>query len=304
MLVTNKNVLDKANKKKYAVCAFNFNNLEFLQAIVAAAETEKSPAILQTSEGAIKYAGIENLVAMARIAAKNAKVPLTLHLDHGKDLKVIKQCIDSGYTSVMIDGSHYDFDRNIEVTKKVVSMARRKGVSVEAELGVLAGIEDNASAKENIFTNPDAAAEFAKKTKVDALAIAIGTSHGAYKFKGQSRLDFARLKEIKSILRIPIVLHGASGIPAAIVKMAEKYGAKLGKAHGVSDAHILKAVKLGVSKVNIDSDLRLSFDAGIRKVIKEQPSEFDPRKILGPARDLITETVRHKMRILRSSGKA
>ena len=303
MLVTNKNVLDKANKKWYAVGAFNFNNLEFMQAIIAAAEAEKSPAILQTSEGAIKYAGLENIIAMVRAAAKKSKVPLTLHLDHGKDLKVVKQCIDSGYTSVMIDGSHYDFEKNIAVTKKVVSMARRKGVSVEAELGVLAGIEDNASAKKNIFTNPDAAVEFAKRTKADALAIAIGTSHGAYKFKGESKLDFARLNEIKARLRIPIVLHGASGIPLKIVKIAEKYGAKLGQAHGVSDAHVRKAVSLGVNKVNIDSDLRLSFDAGIRKAIKEKPSEFDPRKILGPARDLITQTVRHKMRLFRSSGK-
>ena len=304
VLVTLKQILSKANKKNYAVGAFNVNNLEFIQAVVKAAELEKSPAIIQTSEGAIKYAGMDNLVSMVRNVAGKAKVPIALHLDHGKDMNVIKKCIKNGYTSVMIDGSKLKFNENIKVTKKVVALAKKKGVSVEGEIGTIGGVEDNARSKNIILSNVDDAYKFAKLTKVDALAIAIGTSHGAYKFKGKSKLDFNRLKEIKKKVKTPLVLHGSSSVYKEIVKKAEKYGAKIGKAVGVSDSDVKKAVKYGINKLNIDTDLRLTFDANVRQVLKKKPREFDPRKILGPAREAITEIVRHKMKILGSSGKA
>ena len=304
VLVTLKQILGKANKNNYAVGAFNVNNMEFIQAVVNAAELEKSPAIIQTSEGAIKYAGLANLIAMVRLAAKRTKAPIALHLDHGKDMNMIKNCIKYGYTSVMIDGSKYPFKKNVAVTKKVVAMAHKKGVSVEAEIGTIGGVEDNVKSKNIILSDVDDCYSFAKLTKIDALAIAIGTSHGAYKFKGRSKLDFKRLREIKSKLNVPLVLHGSSSIYANIVKKAEKYGAKLGNAHGVMDSDVRKAVKYGINKVNIDTDLRLMFDASVREVIAKNPKVFDPRKILGPARDAITEIVRHKMKILGSSGKA
>ena len=303
MLATNKTILNKAKKGRYAVGAFNFVNMEVLQGIINAAEIEKSPVIVQTTEGAIDYAGIEYISAIALTAAKKAKVPVALHLDHGKELSYIRAAIKNGYTSVMIDGSHLPFEENIAITKKAIALARKKNVSVEAELGTLGGIEDNVSGKVAL-TDPDKAVEFVRRTKVDTLAVAIGTSHGAYKFKGKSKLDFKRLKQIKEIIKIPLVLHGASGIPPDIVKKAIKYGAKLKHTHGVSDAHVRKAVKNGICKVNIDSDLRLTFDAAVREVIMTKPEVFDLRKILGPAREQITETVRKKMRLCGSSGKA
>ncbi len=303
MLTSGKNILTKAHKGKYAVGAFNFNNMEILQAVVNAAVKMKSPALVQTTEGAIKYAGIKYLKEMAYVAGRESNVPLALHLDHGKDLDVIRNCIKVGYTSVMIDGSQYDFKKNISVTKKVVAMAHKKGVSVEGELGTIGGTEDNVTSKHILYTEPDVAVEFVEKTGVDSLAIAIGTSHGAYKFKGSSKLDIKRLKEIKKRLKMPLVLHGASGIPPAIVKQAEKYGAKLGKAKGVTDDSLRKAVAGGINKVNIDSDLRLSFDAGVRKFLATNPTVFDPRKILRPATDLMQGIVEQKMVTLKSKGK-
>ncbi len=303
MLTTNKIILNKARKGRYAVGAFNFVNMEVLQGIINAAELEKSPVIVQTTEGAIDYAGIEYLSAIALTAAKKAKVPVALHLDHGKELSYIRAAIKNGYTSVMIDGSHLPFEENIAITRKAVALARKKNVSVEAELGTLGGIEDKVSGKVTL-TDPAKAVEFVKRTGVDTLAVAIGTSHGAYKFKGKSKLDFRRLRQIKDVIRIPLVLHGASGIPPDIVKKAVKYGAKLRKTKGVSDAHIRKSVKEGISKINIDSDLRLTFDAAVREVIMTKPEVFDLRKILGPAREQITDIVRKKMRLFRSSRKA
>jgi fructose-bisphosphate aldolase, class II len=306
MLVTLKSVLAKANKKGYAVGAFNVNNLEAIQAVIEAAEDEKSPVIISTSEGALKYAGMKELGALVHLAAKKSKRPIVFHLDHGKDLKVVMNAIKSGlYTSVMYDGSSLPFKQNIRNTKKVVKAAHRKGISVEAELGSIAGIEDFVSVKEKdaALTNPGEAAQFVKETGCDALAIAIGTSHGAYKFKGASQLDFDRLDQISNLVKIPLVLHGASGIPADIKKQCTKYGCKIDSAKGVADAHIKKAVKGGIDKVNIDSDLRIAFDAGIRKFLHDSPEVFDPRKILIPAKELMTKVVRQKMKMLGSSNK-
>ncbi|MEA3514115.1 MAG: class II fructose-1,6-bisphosphate aldolase [Nanoarchaeota archaeon] len=303
MLVTGKNILSKARKGNYAVGAFNFVNMESLQAIITAAELEQSPVIVQTTEGAIDYAGIEFLSAMALTAIKKAKVPVALHVDHGKDLSYISSAIKHGYSSVMIDGSHLSFEKNIAITKKVVALAKKKNVSVEAELGTLGGIEDNVSGVVGL-TDPAQALEFVKRTGIDSLAIAIGTSHGAYKFKGKSKLDFKRLGEIRDIVSIPLVLHGASGIPPAVVQKAVRYGAKLKATKGVSDNHIRKARAGGICKINIDSDLRLTFDAAVREVIMTQPQVFDLRKILGPAREQMTDIARKKMQLFRSSGRA
>jgi fructose-bisphosphate aldolase class II len=246
------------------------------------------------------------LISMVRTAAAQTSTPISLHLDHGKDLEVIRSCIDNGFTSVMIDGSEFEFEKNIEVTKKVVEMAKRKGVSVEAELGRLKGIEEkiSVSEKEAFLTDPQAAEDFFKRTGVDALAIAIGTSHGAYKFKGEAKLDFERLKEIARKVSIPLVLHGASGVPSAVLERAERFGAKLPGAKGIPDEAIQKAISVGISKINIDTDLRLSFVGALREILTTKPDEFDPRKILGPGREAIKQTVQSKMKLFRSSGKA
>ena len=304
MLTTNKRLLAAAHKGNYAVGAFNITNLESVQSVVRAAEKQRSPAIVQTTEGAVEYAGMRYLRDLVISAADQTWVPLTLHLDHGKDLELIHQAINIGYTSVMIDGSHYDFDKNVKVTKKIVQWAHRKGVSVEAELGTIGGVEDKVSSRHILYTDPDVAVSFVDQTGCDALAIAIGTSHGAYKFAGKSHLDIPRLKEIKKRLQMPLVLHGASGIPDYIIEQAEKYGAKLGHPQGVADQSIRAAINAGINKINIDSDLRLAFDAAVRQVLKEKPEVFDPRKILGPARDLMQQVVEKKMQLFGSAGKA
>ena len=305
-LTTNKELLTRARKGGYAVGAFNINNLEILQAIVSAGEAERSPAIIAVSEGAIQYAGMPYLISMVRTAAAQTSTPISLHLDHGKDLEVIRSCIDNGFTSVMIDGSEFEFEKNIEVTKKVVEMAKGKRVSVEAELGRLTGIEEkiSVSEKEAFLTAPQAVEDFSKRTGVDALAIAIGTSHGAYKFKGEAKLDFERLKEVARKVSIPLVLHGASGVPSAVLERAERFGAKLPGAKGIPDEAIQKAIGLGISKINIDTDLRLSFVGALREILTTKPDEFDPRKILGPGREAIKQTVQSKMKLFGSSGKA
>jgi fructose-bisphosphate aldolase class II len=305
-LTTNKELLTLARKGGYAVGAFNINNLEILQAVVSAGAAERSPAIIAVSEGAIQYAGMPYLISMVRTAATQTSTPISLHLDHGKDLEVIRSCIDNGFTSVMIDGSEFEFEKNIEVTKKVVEMAKKKGISVEAELGRLKGIEEkiSVSEKDASLTDPQAAEDFFKRTGVDALAIAIGTSHGAYKFKGEAKLDFERLKEIARKVTIPLVLHGASGVPSAVLERAERFGAKLPGAKGIPDEAIQKAIGLGISKINIDTDLRLSFVGALREILTTKPDEFDPRKILGPSREAIKQTVQSKMRLFGSSGKA
>lgn len=305
MLVTNKDLLVPATRKAYAVGAFNINNLETVLAISEAATEEKSPAIIAVTPSAIKYGGLLYLSKIARTAAENTSAPLSLHLDHGEDFETASKCVEAGFTSVMIDGSHLKFDENIAMTKRVVDVARPKRVSVEAELGRLAGVEEKTvEEKDAILTDPKVAKEFVERTGVDALAVAVGTSHGAYKFKAEPKLDFDRLKQIRKEVSIPLVLHGASSVPAWIVEKASKYGAELGGAKGIPEEHIKKAISLGIAKINIDTDLRLAFTATVREVLANSPKEFDPRKILGPAKDAMKEVVRGKMRLFGSSGKA
>jgi len=305
MLVSAKSILNKAQRGNYAIGAFNTNNLEITQAIIEAAIQLRSPVILQSSEGAIEYAGLEYIFNIMKIAAK-APVPVAIHLDHGKDLNLLKKCIDIGYTSVMIDGSHLEYKENIKLTKKIVGWAHKKNVSVEAELGAIAGIEDFVSveAKDAHLTNPQQAVEFVKKTNCDSLAVAIGTAHGIHKFTGEPKLDLKRLKEINRVVKIPLVLHGASEVDRRMLNLAIKYGAKIKKAKGVNDALMKKCVKYGVNKVNTDTDLRLAFDAGVREVIKTKPEIFDPRKILQPAKQYIKEVVMERIIVLGSKNKA
>ena len=305
MLVTNNEVLSVASVGGYAVGAFNINNMEILQAIVETATEEKSPIIVSASPSAIKYAGLEYLTAIVKAAAKtNPSIPMTLHLDHGKDIETATMCINGGFTSVMIDGSRLDFEENVAMTKHVVELARSKGVSVEAELGKLVSQESTAKDAEDPYTDPDAAVEFVDRTGVDSLAVAIGTSHGAYKFKGDVKLDFERLKVIRSKVDIPLVLHGASGVPSWIVEKATKYGAELSGAKGIPDEHITQAISLGIAKINIDTDLRLAFTGSVREVLATSPKVYDPRKILGPAKENMKKVVQEKMRLFGSSGKA
>lgn len=283
MLVTGIELLKKANEEGYAVGAFNTSNLEITQAIVEAAEEMKSPAIIQVSEGGLKYAGIETISAIVRTLATKASVPIALHLDHGTDFNNVMKCLRNGWTSVMMDASKLPLEKNIEVTKNVVTIAHGMGVSVEAEIGKIGGTEDNVTVdeREASMTDPDEAYRFAKETGVDYLAISIGTAHGPY--KGEPKLDFDRLKKIKEMLKMPIVLHGASGVP---------------------EADIRKAVSLGVNKINIDTDLRQAFAARIRELLKEDGEVYDPRKILGPCKEAMKEVVKNKMRMFGSEGRA
>ena len=308
-LVTTTEMFKKSMEEGYAIGAFNVNNMEIIQAIVDAAAETNSPVILQASSSAIKYARINYLMKMVEAALEeHPNVPLAIHLDHGPDFETCKKCIDAGFTSVMIDGSKYDFEENVAITKQVVDYAHSKGVVVEAELGKLAGIEDevNVSAADAMYTDPAQAEEFVRRTGCDSLAIAIGTSHGAYKFKGEAKLRFDILKEIKArIPNTPIVLHGASTVIPELVEMCNQYGGNIPGAKGVPDEILHEASMSGVSKINVDTDLRLAMTAGIRKVFAEDPSAFDPRKYLTPARDLIKETVKHKMvYVFGSSNKA
>ena len=296
-MITNTNkLLIKARKGKYAIPHFNISNLETMQAVVNVCNKLKSPAILATSESAIKYAGLYNIVSLFQNLTKSSKQKFVLHLDHGNNLNTIKQCINSGYTSVMIDASHFPFKKNAELTKKVVSLAKKKNVSVEAELGTLGGQEDYVKGKIN-YTNPNQALTFTKKTNCNSLAIAIGTSHGAYKFRGKSKLNFSILKEIKELVTVPLVLHGASEVPAELVNNANRYGAKIANAHGVSRLDIRTAIKNGITKVNTDTDLRIAFDYGIRKFLKLNPKNFNYRAILTAGRTEIESVIDDKIRL-------
>ena len=298
-LVTTKEMFKKSMDEGFAIGSFNVNNMEIIQGIVDAAAEAKSPVILQASSGAIKYAGIDYLMKMVEAATiVHPEIPIALHLDHGPDFETCKMCIDAGFTSVMIDGSKYDFEENIRVTKEVVDYAHSKGVVVEAELGKLAGIEDdvNVAEADAMYTDPAQAEEFVKRTGCDSLAIAIGTSHGAYKFKGDAKLRFDILSEIKKrIPETPIVLHGASSVMPNLLELCNTYGGDIPGAKGVPDEMLVEACKSGVSKINVDTDLRLALTGGIRKVFVEEPGAFDPRKYLTPARELIKETVKHKI---------
>ncbi|HHT63273.1 MAG: class II fructose-1,6-bisphosphate aldolase [Bacillota bacterium] len=282
-LVPVKNLLEKAEREGYAVGAFNCNNMEIVQAIVDAAEAEKSPVIIQASQGAIKYAGLKYIVALVQVAAEQSTVPVALHLDHGTGFEQVIKCIRYGFSSVMIDGSKLPLEENIALTNKVMEVARAVGVSVEAELGKIGGTEDDIYVHERdaLFTDPEEARVFVEKTGVDSLAVAIGTAHGQY--KGEPKLDFPRLEKIKSLVKIPIVLHGSSGVP---------------------DEAIKQAIKLGVRKVNIDTNIREAFVKGVRETIDNNPKEIDPRKILGPAKKAMTDIIREKIRLFGSSGKA
>ncbi len=307
-LVTTKEMFEKSMKEHFAIGAFNVNNMEIIQGIVDAAKEENSPVILQASASAIKYARMNYLMKMIEAATEETNVPIAIHLDHGPDFETCKMCIDAGFTSVMIDGSKYDFEENVALTKKVVDYAHERGVVVEAELGKLAGIEDdvNVASSDAMYTDPDQAKEFVDRTGCDSLAIAIGTSHGAYKFKGEAKLRFDILQKIKEKLpNTPIVLHGASTVIPELVETCNKYGGNIPGAKGVPDEMLHEASMKGVSKINVDTDLRLAMTAEIRKVFAESPEVFDPRKYLTPAREKIKETVKHKMRdVFGSTGKA
>lgn len=312
-LVNSRELFKKAVTGGYAIPAYNFNNMEQMQAIIQACVETKSPVILQVSSGARKYANQTLLRYMAEGAVEYAKelgfnVPIVLHLDHGDTFELCKSCIETGFSSVMIDGSHLAYEENVALTKKVVEFAHMHDVTVEGELGVLAGVEDEVSAEEHTYTQPEEVEDFVKKTGVDSLAISIGTSHGAFKFKpGQDpkiRLDI--LAEIeKKIPGFPIVLHGSSSVPAELVKIINSNGGKLKDAIGIPEEQLRLAAKSAVCKINIDSDGRLAMTAAIRKVFTDKPDEFDPRKYLGPARDALKELYIHKIKnVLGSDGKA
>jgi len=304
MLANTKDLLKKAQKQHYAIGHFNINNMEIVQGIIQAANSLHSPIILATSEGSIQYAGIDFLYNLANTASNITKIPIALHLDHGKDMNIITHAIKLGYSSVMIDASHEKFEKNIHLTKKVVQLAHKHNVSVEAELGTIGGVEDSIKSRNILYTDPTKAQEFVQQTDCDFLAVAIGTSHGAYKFQGQAKLHQELLKKIKQQVKIPLVLHGASGVPKFITVQAEKYGAKLSGVHGVPDSQIKQAIKNGICKINTDTDLRLAFDAGVRKIIKTNPQEFDPRHILSPARDMIQKVVEKRIKTFGSNNKA
>ena len=283
MLVTGKELLEHAQKNGYGVGAFNINNMEIVQAIIAAAEETNSPVILQASQGGIKYAGVEYIAALGKVAAEKAKVPVALHLDHGTDLSEIVKCLRFGFTSIMVDGSKHPLEENIAMTQRVVEMCHAVGVSVEAELGKIGGTEDNVTVNEReaTFTDPDEAVRFVKETGVDSLAVAVGTAHGVY--KGEPKLDFDRIKTIAGMVDVPLVLHGSSGVP---------------------DESVKKAISLGIHKVNIDTNIREAFAQGVKDFLRDNPDNIDPRKILGPAREAMKQIIIQKMHVFGSAGRA
>ncbi len=317
-LTTTKELFAKALKGKYAIGAFNVNNMELVQAIIEACEEEKAPVILQISRGARSYANPVYLRKLIEASVSVATIPIAVHLDHGDTFELCKECIDEGFTSVMIDASHEPFDKNAEICRKVVDYAHRRGAVVEGELGELVGAQFDEGEEGGGFsvgghyTHPDEAVRFVRESGVDSLAVAIGNSHGAYKFKGEQHLDIDRLIAIKKALMdaglgdYPLVLHGASSVPKHLAQEINKYGGALGEdTAGVPEADIEIARRTGCTKVNIDTDLRLAMTAGIRKALFENPKEFDPRKYLGPARKLVKELVRHKLRnVLCCAGHA
>ncbi len=307
-LVTTKDMFAKAYAGGYAIGAFNVNNMEMIQGIVEAGKEENAPLILQVSSGARKYANPKYLKKLVEAAVEDSGLPIALHLDHGDSYELCKSAIDDGFTSVMIDASHHSFEENMKITSEVVKYAHDRGVVVEAELGRLAGIEDdvNVSAENACYTDPAQVEEFVKKTGVDSLAIAIGTSHGAYKFKGDAKLRFDILEEVGKLLpEFPIVLHGASSVIPEYVDIINEFGGMMPGAKGVPEDMLRKAASMAVCKINIDSDLRLAFTAAIRKHFTENPAHFDPRQYLSPARALIKECVKHKLvNVLGCNGKA
>lgn len=306
MLVSGSEILLKAHKEGYGVGAFNFVNFEMLNSIFVAADIAKSPIIVQASEGAIKYMGIDMAVGMLKILSNRyPHIPVALNLDHGTSFESCKKAVDAGFTSVMIDASHHPFEENLALTKEVVEYAHSKGVSVEAELGRLMGIEDNISVSEKdaVLINPDEAEEFVKATKVDYLAPAIGTSHGAFKFKGEPKLDFERLQEVKRRTNIPLVLHGASAIPEYVREAFLATGGDLKGSKGVPFEFLQEAIKGGINKVNIDTDLRIAFIAEVRRVANTDNTQFDLRKFFTPAMESVIKVMVERMGILGSAQK-
>jgi fructose-bisphosphate aldolase class II len=310
-LVDTKKMFKMAYKNGYAVGAFNVNNMEITQGIIKAIAKENAPLILQISRGARSYASMSYLRAIIDVAVKeNPKIPICMHLDHGDTVEICNQCVDDGFTSVMIDASHHSFEENIAMTKKVVEYAHARGVVVEAELGQLGGIEEDVVGVKHDdlaahLTDPDQAVEFVNKTGCDSLAVACGTSHGAYKFKVEPKLAFDIIEKIsKKLPGYPLVMHGASSVLVEFKDLINKYGGKMPDAMGVPESAITKASKMAVCKINIDTDLRMAMTAKIRQVFAEDPKEFDPRKYLGPARDAIEKMVLHKLKVLGCSGKA
>ena len=310
-LVDSKKMFEMAYKNGYAIGAFNVNNMEITQGIINAIAEEKAPLILQVSRGARKYASMSYLRAIIDVAvAENPDIPIVMHLDHGDTFETCKQCVDDGFTSVMIDASKQPFEENVKVTKKVVEYAHSHGVVVEAELGQLGGIEEDVVGAdvedvEKFLADPNQVVEFVERAGCDSLAVAIGTSHGAYKFKKEPKLAFDRLEEIgRRLPGFPLVMHGSSSVLAEFKDLINKYGGDMPGAMGVPEEAISKAAKMGVCKVNIDTDLRMAITAKIRQVLVETPSEFDPRKYLGPGREAIKDMVKHKLHVLGCAGKA
>lgn len=303
-LVTTKKMFEKAFEGGYVIGAFNINNMEIIQGVVAAAKAQNSAVILQVSKSALKYAHPKYLKAMVDAAIEETDLDIALHLDHGSDFEVCKDCIEYGFTSVMFDGSHLEYEENVAQTKKIVEYAHERGIVVEAELGKLAGVEDevNVDAAHATYTDPDQAVDFVKRTGVDSLAIAIGTSHGAYKFKGEAKLDFDRLATITEKLEAagfhnyPIVLHGASSVDQRCVAMCNEYGGNIAGAKGIPAEMLRKASSMAVCKINMDTDLRLAMTAAVRKSFGDEPAAFDPRGYLGAGRALIQELVEDKIK--------
>lgn len=299
-------LFQKALKERFAIGAFNFTNLETLQGIIAAAREEKSPVILQVTGGAWNYAGHNYVLKMVEAAALENDIPVVLHYDHGESFEACKKAIDSGFQSVMIDGSHLPFEENVALTKRVVDYAHEKGVFVEAELGKISGTEEHVYSGENVFTDPDQAVEFVERTGCDALAVSVGTSHGVYKYSGDPVFDMERLKRIHNALpETPLVLHGASSIPVDYVEMANQYGAKLENPKGIPEDILAESVNWGVTKINIETDLRIAFVGTLRKFLHHNPAELDLKKLFGLARDAVKEVVKYKIHnILKSCCKA
>lgn len=316
MLMSTKPMFELAYDGGFGIGAFNVNNMEIVQGIIEACAAEKSPCILQISKGARKYANMRYLKHLIDASVEEyPEVPIAIHLDHGDTVELVQQCIDDGFTSVMIDGSHHPYEENVELSKKAVEVAHAAGVVVEAELGMLGGIEEDvvgldaeeyAKNIEQFLTKPEQAKDFAQRTGIDSLAVAIGTSHGAYKFKHEAKLAFDRIEEIMKLCPgLPLVMHGSSSVPKEFIDLVNKYGGNMPNAMGVPEDQIAMAVrKYGVCKVNIDTDLRLAMTAKIREVFATDPAEFDPRKYLGPAREAIVEMVKRKLHMLNSAGKA
>lgn len=305
-LVTSKEMFEKAYKGGYAIGAFNVNNMEQIQGIISAGQETKSPLILQISMGARKYANMRYLKALIDAGVAESGLPVCMHLDHGDSFEICRQCVEDGFTSVMIDASHLPFEENVALTKKVVDYAHARGVVVEGELGVLAGVEEHVSNEYGNYTNPAEVEEFVTRTGVDSLAISIGTSHGAYKFKGEAKLRFDILDEVgKRLPKFPVVLHGASSVPQAFIEEINRYGGNMKGAQGVPEEMLRKAASKAVCKINIDSDIRLAITAAIRKHFAEHPEHFDPRQYLAPAREAVKQMVMHKIvNVLGSEGKA